>query len=63
MFLWTQKRTLDSAKQLIAAARLDPTNGERAAAAARALRDADKLKSAEKWYKQAVKLTPDVSKL
>lgn len=50
----------EAAEQLVAAARLAPTEGARAAAAARALRDARRCRSAERWYAKAVQLKPEV---
>lgn len=61
MFLRSQHRLRESAEQLVAAAKLMPTDGARAAAAARALRDARRCRSAERWYARAVELNPDVS--
>lgn len=62
MFLRSQRRLRESAEQLVTAARLSPTDSVRAASAARALRDARRCRSAERWYARAVKLNPEVSK-
>lgn len=61
MFLRSQHRLRESAEQLVTAARLSPTDSGRAASAARALRDARKCRSAERWYARAVELNPNVS--
>lgn len=61
MFLRSQRRLLESAEQLVKAARLSPTNSARATTAARALRDARRCRSAERWYARAVELNPEVS--
>lgn len=60
MFLRSHRRVREAAEQLVAAARLAPTEGARAAAAARALRDARRCRSAERWYAKAVQLKPEV---
>lgn len=62
MFLRSQRRLRESAEQLVTAAKLAPSDGGRAAAAARALRDARRCRSAERWYARAVQLNPNVSK-
>ena len=61
LFLRSQRRLRESAEQLVMAAQLSPTNSVRAASAARALRDARRCRSAERWYARAVELSPDVS--
>lgn len=61
MFLRSQRRLRESAEQLVEAAKLAPNDGDRAAAAARALRDARRCRSAERWYARAVQLNPNVS--
>jgi hypothetical protein len=59
--LRSNRRLHDAAEQYVAAAELAPTDGGRAAAAARALRDASLCQSAEQWYAKAVQLQPEVS--
>ncbi|XP_053612802.1 protein O-mannosyl-transferase Tmtc2 [Plodia interpunctella] len=49
----------ESARQMVRAAKLAPEDGRRAWLAGQALRDADRSKDAEKWYRRAVELKPD----
>lgn len=60
VFLRSQHRFRESAEQLVVAAQLSPGDGVRAASAARALRDARRCRSAERWYARAVQLKPQV---
>ncbi|KAL4716367.1 hypothetical protein ACJJTC_006729 [Scirpophaga incertulas] len=59
IFLRSQRRLRESAEQMVLAAELAPTDSVRAAAAARALRDAQRCLSAEWWYAKAVELKPE----
>ncbi|CAG9785626.1 unnamed protein product [Diatraea saccharalis] len=63
MFLRSQHRLRESAEQLVVAAQLAPTDGTRAASAARALRDARRCRSAERWYAKAVQLKPEMKRI
>lgn len=60
MFLRSHRRFRESAEQMVVAAQLSPDSGARAAAAARALRDARRCRAAERWYARAVQLNPEV---
>ncbi|XP_013187086.2 protein O-mannosyl-transferase TMTC2 [Amyelois transitella] len=59
VFLKYRGKYNESARQMVRAAKLAPEDGRRAWLAGQALRDADRAKDAEKWYRRAVELKPD----